>query len=111
MSNLPMVVDPSARSSPSVRTSVRSDGPLADVQDHLQDPVRDPLLNSELAASAANWLVNQTVLLSEIQPRPIHTYKLAMTHAQLRSVQWLLLTGLPGAVLLIGLAVWLRRRN
>jgi LPXTG-motif cell wall-anchored protein len=34
-----------------------------------------------------------------------------MTHAQLRSVQWLLLLGLPGAVLLLGLLVWVRRRN
>jgi ABC-2 type transport system permease protein len=71
----------------------------------------DVKANSELAASAANWLVNQTILLGEIPPRPIHTYKLAMTHAQLRSVQWLLLLGLPGAVLLLGLLVWVRRRN
>ncbi len=71
----------------------------------------DVKANSELATSAANWLVNQTVLLADIQPRPIHTYKLAMTRAQMRSVQWLLLLGLPGGVLLLGLLVWLRRRN
>jgi ABC-type uncharacterized transport system involved in gliding motility auxiliary subunit len=71
----------------------------------------DVKANSELASSAANWLVNQTVLLGEIQPRPIHTYKLAMSRAQLRSVQWLLLAGLPGTVLLLGVLVWVRRRN
>lgn len=67
--------------------------------------------NGELAASVANWLVNQTVLLGDIQPRPIHTYKLTMTRAQLRSVQWVLLVGLPGTVLLFGLMVWFRRRH
>jgi hypothetical protein len=67
--------------------------------------------NRLLAASAANWLVSQTVLLSDIEPRAIRNYKLTMTQAQLRSVQLILLAGLPGAALLAGLIVWSRRRH
>jgi hypothetical protein len=67
--------------------------------------------NANLAAFAANWLVSQNVLLSDIPPRPIHSYSLTMTHAQLRSVQLILLAGFPGALLLIGLIVWWRRRH
>lgn len=67
--------------------------------------------NREFAALTVNWLVNQSVLLSDIPRRPINTYKLTLTRAQLRSVQLMLLVGMPGAVLLVGLLVWLRRRH
>jgi hypothetical protein len=66
--------------------------------------------NREFAAFTANWLVNQSLLLQDIPRRPIHTYQLTMTRTQLHSVQLMLLLGLPGAVLLIGLFVWSRRR-
>ncbi len=67
--------------------------------------------NREFAALTANWLVNQSVLLNDIPRRAIHSYKLTMTQAQLRSVQLVLLLALPGAVLLLGFLVWLRRRH
>ena len=67
--------------------------------------------NHDFAAFTANWLVNQSVLLNGIPPRPIHTYKFTMTRTQLRSVQLVLLLGLPGAVLALGSLVWLRRRH
>jgi hypothetical protein len=67
--------------------------------------------NREFAASAANWLVNQSVLLGDIPSRAIHTFTLTMARAQLRTVQLILLLGMPGAVLLIGLLVWARRRH
>jgi hypothetical protein len=67
--------------------------------------------NDDLAAFAANWLVSQNILLSDIPRRAIHTYRLTMTQAQLRSVQLILMAGMPGAVLLIGLLVWWRRRH
>lgn len=66
--------------------------------------------NREFAASTANWLVNQSVLLNGIPPRALKTYKITMTQKQLRSVQWVLLAGMPGGVLFIGLLVWWRRR-
>jgi ABC-2 type transport system permease protein len=67
--------------------------------------------NREFGAFAANWLVSQSLLLQDIPPRPIHNFKLTMTRAQLRSVQLVLLVGLPGAALLIGFVVWTRRRH
>lgn len=67
--------------------------------------------NSDFAAATANWLVNQSVLLSGIQPRALKTYKVTMTQSQLRTVQWILLAGMPGSVLLFGCIVWLRRRR
>jgi ABC-2 type transport system permease protein len=71
----------------------------------------DSSANADLAALAANWLVSQAVLLSDIPRRPIQTYKLTMTRAQLRTVQLAFLVGMPGAVLLAGSLVWLRRRH
>jgi ABC-type uncharacterized transport system involved in gliding motility auxiliary subunit len=67
--------------------------------------------NDDLAAFAANWLVSQNILLSDIERRAIQTYRLTMTRAQLRSVQLILMAGMPGAVLAIGLLVWWRRRH
>jgi ABC-type uncharacterized transport system involved in gliding motility auxiliary subunit len=67
--------------------------------------------NNNLAAFAANWLVSQNVLLTEIPPRAIRNYRLTMTHTQLRSVQLILMAALPGVVLLIGLLVGWRRRH
>jgi len=67
--------------------------------------------NHQFASLAANWLVNQSVLLADIPPAPIHTYQLTMTRTQLRSVQLILLAGMPAVVLLAGLVVWARRRH
>jgi hypothetical protein len=67
--------------------------------------------NRELAAFSANWLVNQSILLSDIPRRAIRTYKVTLTQTQLRSMQTVLLVGMPGAVLALGALVWLRRRH
>ena len=67
--------------------------------------------NRDFAGLTASWLVNQSVLLHDIPRRTIQSYKLTMTHAQLRSVQIILLAVLPGTVLFLGLLVWLRRRH
>jgi ABC-2 type transport system permease protein len=67
--------------------------------------------NRDFAATCANWLVNQSVLLSGIQPRQLKSYKVTLTQAQMRSVQWILLAGMPGAALFLGFLVWLRRRR
>lgn len=67
--------------------------------------------NRDFAALTANWLVNQSALLNDIPRRALHSYKLTMTQAQLRSVQFILLLVMPGAVLLLGFFVWLRRRH
>jgi hypothetical protein len=36
-------------------------------------------------------------------------YRVALTASQMKTIQWLLLGGLPGSILLFGGLVWLRR--
>ena len=67
--------------------------------------------NRDFGGYAANWLLDRTQLLEGVGPRQISEYKLVMSRTQLQRVQWLLLGGMPGAVLLIGSLVWLRRRR
>ena len=66
--------------------------------------------NREFAFLAVNWLLDQSELLA-IPARPLNEYRLMMTKAQLTSVTWLMLAGMPGSVLLMGLLVWIRRRK
>ena len=69
------------------------------------------LANKEFAASVANWLVSQNILLADIPPRAIRNYRVTMTRTQLRSVQVILMAGMPAGALLVGVLVWARRRN
>jgi ABC-2 type transport system permease protein len=67
--------------------------------------------NRQFASQAINWLLARNELLAGLAPRPIHEYKLTMTVSQEAAVRWILLLVMPGAVLLIGLLVWIRRRR
>jgi len=67
--------------------------------------------NRDFVGYAANWLLDRTVLLEGIGPRPVKEYRLTITRAQLRQVRWLLLGALPGGVLVFGWLVWLVRRK
>jgi hypothetical protein len=67
--------------------------------------------NRDFAGYAANWLLDRTVLLEGIGPRPVTEFRLTMTRAQLKNVRWLLLGALPGGVLAFGWLVWLMRRK
>jgi hypothetical protein len=67
--------------------------------------------NRDFAGYAANWLLDRTQLLQGLGPRPITEYRLVMGAAQMQTVQWVLLGAMPGAVLLVGGLVWLRRRR
>jgi ABC-2 type transport system permease protein len=67
--------------------------------------------NRDFVGYAANWLLDRTILLKGIGPRPIAEFRLSMTRTQQRQVRWLLLGALPGAVLLFGCLVWLTRRK
>jgi len=71
----------------------------------------DTEANRQFASQAINWLLARNELLSGLAARPIHEYKLTMTERQEEAVRWILLLVMPGAVLLIGLLVWLRRRR
>ncbi|MBI3874985.1 MAG: Gldg family protein, partial [Verrucomicrobia bacterium] len=68
------------------------------------------LFNREFAWHAVNWLLDRSALLN-IGPRPFKEYELNMTRAQVKSVRLILMAGVPGAVMMLGLAVWLRRRH
>lgn len=68
--------------------------------------------NHYFANSVINWLVDRPqLLLAGIGPRPIAEYQLLLTKDQSKKLQWLLLAGLPGGVLLFGGLVWLKRRS
>ena len=69
------------------------------------------LANRDFAASAINWLLDRTQLVEGVGPRPVTEFRLVMTRAQLQTAQWILLAGLPGAVLAFGGLIWLRRRK
>ena len=71
----------------------------------------DSLANRDFAGYAANWLLDRTVLLEGIGPRPVTEFRLTMTRAQQKNIHWLLLGVLPGGVLAFGWLVWLARRK
>ncbi|HLH53457.1 MAG TPA: GldG family protein [Verrucomicrobiae bacterium] len=67
--------------------------------------------NREFANMAANWLLDRPTLVEGIGPQNVTEYRLVMTNSQLQGAEWVLLAGMPGAVLLLGGIVWLRRRS
>ena len=71
----------------------------------------DVLGNRDFANQVINWLLDRSELMAGIGPKPMKDYQLALTPAQLKGVQVVLIAGLPAAALLLGFAVWLRRRN
>jgi ABC-type uncharacterized transport system len=71
----------------------------------------DSVENRDFIGYTVNWLLDQTQLLGGIGPKPVVEYKLLMTQSQQETVRWLLLSALPGGVLLLGGLVWLARRK
>ncbi len=67
--------------------------------------------NRDFAGAAINWLLDRPQLLHGVEPRPVQTFTVVMTPAQLAHAEVLLLGVMPGAVLLVGSLVWLRRRR
>ncbi len=67
--------------------------------------------NRDFAGYAINWLLDRPQLLVGVGPKPVATYRLLMTKAQLNAAEWLLLGGMPGAALALGGLVWFRRRK
>jgi hypothetical protein len=67
--------------------------------------------NAAFAGYAVNWLLARDELLVGVPPRPMKEWKLTMTDAQLSGARWILTGAMPGAVLLLGTLVWLRRRR
>jgi hypothetical protein len=67
--------------------------------------------NRDFAHLAVNWLLERTQLMQGLGPRPVGEYRITLAAQQRHTVQWLLLGALPGAVLIFGGLVWLRRRK
>jgi ABC-type uncharacterized transport system involved in gliding motility auxiliary subunit len=71
----------------------------------------DKLGNRDFAGYAVAWLLERTQLVQGPGPRPFRTFKIVMTKAELQRAQWILLGAFPGAMLVLGGLVWLRRRR
>ena len=67
--------------------------------------------NADFGAYAVNWLLDRSMLLADIAPRPYREYSLSMTASDRTVLRWIFLAGLPGAALGVGFLVWLRRRS
>lgn len=67
--------------------------------------------NRDFAHLAVNWLLERTQLMQGLGPRPVGEYRITLSVTQRHTVQWLLLGAIPGAVLVFGGLVWLRRRK
>ncbi len=66
--------------------------------------------NSNLALNAVNWLANQVQALG-IAPRSPEQVQLFLSETQMSHVLLISLIGLPGCAILLGFAVWWRRRR
>lgn len=77
----------------------------------LDNQMIESACNKDFLGYAINWLLERTQLMQGLGPRPIKEFRLTMTKSQLHTVQWILLAAMPGAVLVFGGLVWLRRRT
>lgn len=67
--------------------------------------------NKDFAAFALNWLLDRPQLLDAIGPRGIIRHQLLVPAGQMARAEWTLLGAMPGAALLLGSLVWIRRRK
>ncbi len=67
--------------------------------------------NREFAGYALNWLLDRPQFTEGIGPKPFTEFRLNLTVSQMSNLTWLLNGALPGAILLFGGLVWLRRRK
>ena len=67
--------------------------------------------NRDFAGYAANWLLDRTVLLEGIGPRPVTEFRLTMTRAQQNKSAGCCSARCPAACWLFGWLVWLVRRK
>jgi hypothetical protein len=67
--------------------------------------------NRPFASHAVNWLLARNELLVGVPRRPIKEFKLTLAAPEMFAVQGILMGALPGAALLLGALVWLRRRR
>jgi ABC-type uncharacterized transport system involved in gliding motility auxiliary subunit len=78
--------------------------------DFLTNASIENLGNLTLGLNAINWLAKREAVLG-IPPREPEQVQLFLSAAQMRTVTLVSLLGLPGAAVLLGVAVWWRRRR
>jgi len=66
--------------------------------------------NPTLMVNAVNWMVARKNLMG-IPPRAPEQVHLSLTRQQLAGIFWLVIAGLPGLAVLLGVAVFVRRRR
>jgi ABC-type uncharacterized transport system involved in gliding motility auxiliary subunit len=76
----------------------------------LDNALINTLGNEDFVSSASNWLLDRSFLL-KLGPKPIKVYRLTMTETQRQAAELTLVAFVPGALLLLGGLVWLRRRK
>ena len=76
----------------------------------LNNEAIDQSINRDFVGNAINWLVDRPRLVG-IAPQPVRELIFSMSDSQSRSVRWILLAGVPGAILAFGLLVWFRRQS
>jgi hypothetical protein len=77
----------------------------------LDNQLIDAAANRDFAGYAVNWLLDRTLLLEGLGPKPITEYRIMVSQSQLEKLEWILLGAMPGGVLMLGGLVWLRRRR
>jgi hypothetical protein len=71
----------------------------------------DSAANRYFAGFVVNWLLDRPQAMLQIPPKPVKEYRLIISTAQQRRLNWILLGAMPGGALLLGGLVWLRRRR
>jgi hypothetical protein len=69
------------------------------------------LSNRDFLNAAINWLGERNVLLEGVGPKRVTEFRLVVTKARMRTLQWILLGAVPGGILLFGGIVWISRRK
>ena len=73
--------------------------------------ILDSAGNRFFAGFAVNWLLDRPQAMLEIPPKTLKDYKVTASAVQIRNLGLIMVLGFPGAVLLFGGLVWLRRRR
>ncbi|HYG21722.1 MAG TPA: DUF4350 domain-containing protein [Verrucomicrobiae bacterium] len=67
--------------------------------------------NRDFLNSAVSWLADRTYVLEGTGPKPVSEFRLVITESRMQTLQWILLAGVPGGILLFGCFIWLARRK
>lgn len=67
--------------------------------------------NPQFAGNAINWLLDRSMLLSDIGVQSYHEFHLTLNQRERTLLSVVFLAAMPGAALAFGFLVWLRRRS